>query len=85
MDNTQEAAQILTRVFEALARQNGKTLSKATRSDIGRACELLAQGDRLEELFEDLPAPPRQSPGEQAIDPGWQDFERWRSREGGRG
>lgn len=80
-----EAAQILTRVFEALARQAGKTLSAATRSDIGRACDLLANaGEDLDTVFEDLPpALPRRSPGEQAISPGWQDFERWRE-EGGR-
>jgi hypothetical protein len=81
MNNTVEATQILTRVFEALARQSGKTLSQQTRADIGRACELLANaGDELEELLDDLPAPPRRSPAEAAIDPGWQDFEQWRSR-----
>jgi acyl-CoA reductase-like NAD-dependent aldehyde dehydrogenase len=82
MDNTTEAAQILTRVFEALARQSGKTLNARTREDIQRACELLANaGGELEELLDDLPAPPRRSPAEAAIeaDPGWQDFERWRN------
>lgn len=85
MNTTDEAAAILARVFEALARQNGKTLSAATRADIGRACELLTSaGEELDDLFEDLPpVAPRQSPGEQAISPGWQDFERWRE-EGGR-
>ncbi len=52
----EEAAQILTRVFEALARANGKTLNARTRADIGRACELLASGGaELDALLDDLP------------------------------
>jgi hypothetical protein len=43
------------------------------------ACKLLAAGDDLEDLLGDLPEPPRASPGEQAVDPGWQDFQRWRA------
>jgi hypothetical protein len=80
MTPAEEAAQIFTRVFEALARRSGKTLSQTTRADITRACELLANGgEELDELFEDLP--PRRSPGEQAVaDPGWQDFESWREQ-----
>lgn len=79
MNNTTEAAQILTRVFEALARQNGKTLSHKTRADIERACELLTNaGEELDDLFEDLPEPPRVSPAEHAVaDP---NFQRWRAR-----
>mgnify|MGYP001619169919 FL=1 len=77
MDNTEEAAAILTRILEALARQSGKTLSQATRADIGRACELLANaGAELEDLLEDLPAP--RPSGEYVVaDP---EFERWRSQ-----
>lgn len=79
MTPTEEAAQILTRLFEALARQNHKTLSQQTRADIGRACELLSHaGEELETLLEDLPTPPRRSPGEAAI--GDDDFQRWRER-----
>ena len=79
MTASDEAAQILIRVFEALARQNGKTLAQATREDIRRACDLLTQGDGLEELLEDIPA--RQSPGEQAInDP---QFQKWRAARAG--
>lgn len=72
-----EAAQILTRILEALARQNGKTLSAATRADIERMCGLLSgAGEELDDLFEDLP-PPRRSPGEYAIaDP---DYQQWRA------
>ena len=44
-----------------------------------RACELLAAGDDLEELLDKSPEPPRATPGEQAVDPGWQDFQRWRA------
>jgi hypothetical protein len=77
---TEEAAAIFTRIFEALARQNGKTLSAGTRAGIGRACELLTHaGEELDALLEDLPTPPRRSPGEAAIEPGWDEFERWRA------
>jgi hypothetical protein len=50
----EEAARILCRVLEALARQNGKTLSSKTRSEVERACELLAAGDDYGDLLEDL-------------------------------
>lgn len=76
---TEDAAQILTRIFESLARVNGKTLSAKTRADIGRACELLAsQGDELDAMLDDLAPAPRRSPGESAIDndPG---FQQWRA------
>lgn len=53
-----EAAQILTRLFEALARQNRKTLNERSRADIARACQLLASaGDELDDLLDDLPPP----------------------------
>lgn len=51
---SEEAAAILTRTFEALARQAGKTLSRKTRDDLTRACELLAAGDSYDELLVDL-------------------------------
>lgn len=58
MERSQEAAQILIRTFEALARQLGKRLSERTRADITRACELLAAGDDYEDLLEDLLSTP---------------------------
>jgi hypothetical protein len=62
MTNTDEAAAILVRTFEALARANGKTLSARTRQDIARACDLLASsGAELDTLLDDLP---RVSPAE---------------------
>ena len=62
MNPTDEAAAILTRVFEALARANGKTLNARTRADSSRACELLASaGSEFSELLDDLP---RTTPGE---------------------
>ncbi len=65
----EEAAALLCRIFEALARQNGKTLSRTTRDSITHACELLASsGEELDTFFDDLPTPPRQSPAEAAID-----------------
>jgi hypothetical protein len=61
---TQEAAAILTRIFESLARASGKTLKPTTRDDITRACELLASaGQELDDLLDDLP---RVSPAEAA-------------------
>ncbi len=56
MSASEEAAQILTRVFEALARQSGKTLAAGTRADVLRACELLSTASaELDDLLEDLP------------------------------
>lgn len=76
MSTHEEAATIFTRIFEALARQNGKTLSSATRADIGRACELLVNaGAELDDLLEDTLVIPRRRP---AADPEWERFEQWR-------
>lgn len=59
-----EAAAILTRLFDSLARRMGKRLSAGSREDIRRACALLANaGDELDDLFED--APPLQPPREE--------------------
>jgi len=55
---TEEAAAILTRILEALARQSGKTLSRKTRDDLARACELLSAGDNYDELLDDLLSTP---------------------------
>jgi hypothetical protein len=53
-----EAAQIFTRLFEALARRSGKTLNARSRADIARACELLSHaGQDLSDLLDDLPPP----------------------------
>jgi hypothetical protein len=58
----EEAARILCRILEALARQSGKTLSQKTRQEVERACELLAAGDDYSDLLEDLlEAPPIRS------------------------
>lgn len=54
MQAHEQAADILLRVLEALARQNRKTLSAATRADVERACELLSKGDDYDSLLEDL-------------------------------
>jgi hypothetical protein len=64
MDAVTEAAQILTRLFEALARRSGKTLNARSREDIKRACELLASaGEELDDLLDELPPPPAPAPG----------------------
>jgi hypothetical protein len=53
-----EAAQIFTRLLEALARLNRKTLNARSRADIARACELLSHaGQDLSDLLDDLPPP----------------------------
>jgi hypothetical protein len=63
MNPTDEAAQILTRLFEALARRSGKTLNARSREDIRRACELLANaGEELDDLLDELPPAPRPAP-----------------------
>lgn len=54
MQRSEEAAAILIRTLEALARVGGKTLSLKTRADLQRACELLAAGDDYTDLLEDL-------------------------------
>lgn len=58
-----EAAAILVRLFESLARASGKTLKSSTRADIKRACELLSSAGAEYDLLDDLV---RQSPGESA-------------------
>lgn len=64
MNPTDEAAQILTRLFESLARRAGKTLNERGRADVRRACELLSQGGQeYTDLLDDLPDPqPRVRP-----------------------
>lgn len=60
MNPTDEAAQILTRLFEALARRTGKTLNARSKADIARACELLSHaGEELDDLLDEVPPPPR--------------------------
>ena len=83
MTPEQEAAQILTRVFEALARANGKTLNKRTRSDIARACELLVSASgQYTELLDDLPTAARMSPAEAVVNAAEHDpnYQEWRRR-----
>ena len=78
-----EAAQILTRLFEALARQSGKTLNARSREDIKRACELLSNASaELDDLLDDLPPPkPKTTPAERwAAVPA--EVERWREMRG---
>lgn len=81
-----EAAAILTRVFEAICRVNNKTLNARTRADIARACELLSHaGGEYSELLDDLP---RMSPAEAAsnlvmaaeADPGYRRWKQERER-----
>lgn len=56
---TEEAAQILTRLFESLARRSGKTLNERGRADVRRACELLSHSsEHYTDLLDDLPEPP---------------------------
>jgi hypothetical protein len=58
VDPVNEASQIFTRLFEALARRSGKTLNVRSRADITRACELLSHaGQELDDLLDDMPPP----------------------------
>lgn len=81
---SEEAAAIFTRLFEVLARQSGKTLSQKTRTDLARACELLAAGDDYEELDDLLSTPPvvsdRVTEAFERPDYGDPRFERWRQQ-----
>jgi hypothetical protein len=58
MDPADKAAQILTRLFEAICRLNRKTLNARSRDDIKRACALLSSaGEELDDLLDELPPP----------------------------
>jgi hypothetical protein len=81
----EEAARILCRVLEALARQSGKTLSAKTRGEVERACELLSAGDDYSDLLDDLlSAPPvvsdRQTVSFEREDYGDPNFRTWRAQ-----
>jgi hypothetical protein len=81
----EEAARILCRVLEALARQSGKTLSTKTRSEVERACELLAAGDDYSDLLDDLLSEPpirsdRVTQSFERADYGDPEFGRWRAQ-----
>jgi len=86
MNPTDEAAQIFTRLFEALARRSGKTLNERSRADIARACELLSHaGAELDDLLDELPPAPRPRAEYTTVDftvpPEVKD---WKERGGGR-
>jgi len=88
MNPTDEAAQILIRLFEALARRSGKTLNARSREDIKRACELLASaGEELDDLLDELLPPPPPAPERRPEHRPARDYttmpmevERWRER-----
>lgn len=83
MDPITEAAQILTRMFEALARQNRKTLNARSRADITRACELLAHaGDELDDLLDpyEPPPPPEHRPAREYATVTLPEVERWKEQ-----
>jgi hypothetical protein len=86
MDPVSEAAQILTRLFEALARRSGKTLNERSRADIRRACELLASaGEELDDLLDELPPPaprpaPEHRPAREYATVTLPEVERWREQ-----
>jgi hypothetical protein len=81
----EEAARILCRVLEALARQSGKTLSAKTRAEVERACELLSAGDDYSDLLDDLLSMPpirsdRVTQSFERPDYGDAEFGRWRAQ-----
>ena len=55
MRPSDEAAEILTRILESMARRMGATLKPSTRADIQRACELLTSAGY--EALDDLAKP----------------------------
>lgn len=85
MNPQDEAAQILTRLFEALARQNRKTLNERSRADIARACELLSHaGSELDDLLDDMPAPPPEYRPVREYSTVPIEVDRWKERREGR-
>jgi hypothetical protein len=79
MDPVNEAATILTRLFESLARLNHKTLNVRSRADITRACELLSHaGEDLSDLLDELPPRPAREYATQVLP----EVERWREQRG---
>lgn len=85
MNPTDEAAQILTRLFEALARRSGKTLNERSRADIARACELLSHaGEELDDLLEDLPPPVERRTAREYATVTLPEVERWKEQRGAR-
>ncbi len=85
MNPTDEAAQILTRLFEALARQNRKTLNARSKADIARACDLLSHaGEAFGDLLDDLPPPERaREYTTVAFDAPPPEVARWKAQRGG--
>lgn len=81
MTPEQEAAQILTRILESLARASGKTLKPDTCADIQRMCKLLS-GAGYDDL-DDLPRveSPEYIPASAAIPKDWME-QRERERRG---
>ena len=78
---TEEAAQILTRLFESLARRTGKTLNERGRADVRRACELLSHaGEQYTDLLDDLPDPPPRTRPARDYTTMPIEVERWRER-----
>jgi hypothetical protein len=80
MTPADEASQILIRMFDTLAAGMGKRLKEQHKTEIRRACELLATDGTLEPL-EDAP---RVSPAEAMvaiaeIDPGYREWKRQRA------
>ena len=83
MNPTDEAAQILIRLFEALARQNRKTLNARSKEDVHRACELLASaGQELDDLLDELPPPtePERRPAREYNTVSLPAVERWKEQ-----
>lgn len=81
MTPADEAAAILTRMFETIAHSMGKRLLEIHKSEIRRACELLSADGTLAPL-DDLPSGPRVSPAEAMIDAAKADpqFRDWQRR-----
>jgi len=83
MNPTEEAAAILTRLFEAICRLNRKTLNARSKADIARACQLLASaGDELDDLLDELPPPPAKEYTTVSFDARPPEVERWKAQRG---
>lgn len=81
MDPTTEAATILIRILESLARRSGKTLNERGRADVRRACELLSHsGEQYGDLLDELPLREERRPAREYATQVLPEVERWKQR-----
>lgn len=79
MEPVDQLAALLIGLFNiALAPQNKRISAGLAERLRTTLCDAIGPGDPIYDLLEDVPTPPRRSPGEAAIDD--DEFQRWRNR-----